>query len=94
MPVSRLARHSNMKARPEPFGPPSGSGIDARRESVVGEPSEASAAPGGIGAPLARERISAPIEMRLEAMSSASGSSAPGTAIDSGAVPTAAARVP
>ena len=83
-----------MSARPEPFGPPSGSGIDALRASVVGLPAVLSAAPAGIAPPVARARISAPIEMTLDAMSSASGSSDPGTAIESGAVPTPAARVP
>ena len=83
-----------MNPSPEPFGPPSGSGMLAVFASTVASPWAVRTTPSGSDCPLRRACASAPIEIMLDAMSSAKGSSSPGTAIESGAVDTPAARAP
>src|SRR5204862_268107 len=67
--VSRLARHSAMNPSPEPFGPPSGSGMLAVFASTVGSPWAVRTTPSGSDCPLRRACARAPIEIMLDAMS-------------------------
>ena len=52
--TSTLVTSSIISASPEPFGPPSGSGVIATEESVVGRPCSSMAHPAGIGVPVFR----------------------------------------
>ena len=66
----------------------------AARGSVVGSPLASRANPAASVSPLRRACASLPIEITPEPISTARGSSSPGTAIESGAVETPAARAP
>ena len=94
LPASRRpAPHSSDS--PDPFGPPSGSGISATFGSVDGLPLRSIAMPGGSDSPRRRALMMRPSEITLVAVSTTSGfASPPGTAIDSGLVATPAARAP
>ena len=92
--ASTLASISNMKASPEPLGPPSGSRISASFGSVVGSPAAVSTAPAGSGASVARACKILPFEIVLLDMSSAIGPLLLGTAIAIGLVAMLATRAP
>src|SRR5262249_23252335 len=93
LPAMRLARHSTMNDRPEPFAPPIGRGVWAACGSVVGRPCASSAQPSGIGLPAFLAWFNLPIETMLVALSRTTGSP-PGTAIAMGVVDTPDAREP
>src|SRR5262249_9794469 len=93
-PVTRLVMHSISSDSADPFAPPSGSRIAASSASVVGFPFLSSAWPSSSGVRVIFACLSFPIDMTLEAMSSAIGPCSPGTARASGAVDTPAARAP
>ena len=86
--------NSNMRDRPDPFGPPNGSGIAAVFGSVVGVPSSAIAQPSGMGSPAARAWTSRPSAATLVAMSRTTGPRPVGTPIASGLVETLRTRAP
>ena len=92
--ASTLARSSNIKPRPEPFGPPSGSKISAWFGSVVGSPAALSTVFGGSGVPVARACKILPLEMVEVAMSSTIGPLPLGTAMAIGLVAMLATRAP
>src|SRR6516225_2880182 len=92
--ASTLASISNMKAKPEPLGPPSGSRISACLASVVGSPVAVSTAPSGSAAPVARACKILPFEIVLADMSSAISPLLLGTAIAIGLVAMLATRAP
>jgi hypothetical protein len=93
-PASTLASISNIKARPEPFGPPSGKRTSASFASVVAWPAALSTAPSGNAAPVLRAWRILPLEIVLVAMSSTIGPLPLGTAIAIGLVAMLATRAP
>src|SRR5262249_58376990 len=73
LPTVRLQRHSIMKERPEPFGPPSGSSVASFLGSVVSRPCASSPQPSGISRPASRALITFPMATFDVDMSTSSG---------------------
>src|SRR4051795_2498719 len=61
LPTVRLQRHSIMKERPEPFGPPKGSRVVTLLGSVVSRPSASTPHPSGMSRPASRAPMIFPI---------------------------------
>src|SRR3954453_5268950 len=61
LPTERLQRHSIMKERPEPFGPPKGSKVVTLLGSVVSRPWASIPHPSGMSRPASRALMILPI---------------------------------
>src|SRR4029077_6342015 len=73
LPTVRLQRHSIMKERPEPFGPPKGSKVVTVLGSVVSRPWASIPHPGGMSRPASRALMIFPIATFEVDMSRTSG---------------------
>src|SRR5262249_29076024 len=95
LPTVRLQRHSIMKERPEPFGPPSGSSVASVLGSVVLRPCASNPQPSGISRPASRALITFPMAtVDVDMSTSSGGRFLAGKATASGLLETPAALAP
>src|SRR5712691_11663334 len=95
LPTVRLQRHSIMKDRPEPFGPPRGRSVVTFLGSVVSRPCASIPQPSGMSRPASRALITLPIATFDVDMSSRNGRRfLAGKAIASGLLETPATLAP
>src|SRR5262249_12628517 len=95
LPTVRLQRHSIMKDRPEPFGPPSGSSVASFLGSVVSRPCASNPQPSGISRPASRALITFPMAtFDVDISTSSGGGLLAGKEIAGGWLETPAALAP